>query len=253
MMAVKFSQPSVLATKSFYSYDLDDLLRVHHSRDELLAEYERFVSGVLANHDDQATPLCDPALRDMWLCCPKHRYLFARRLMLSARLCELHDPLQSSKEFKTEYTEYSETYFFLEAPTHEEMKQYVSSLLAQSLTPRSWFEEYFAHYDHLDREHWERATRHCSRLDHISFQCCTFHQSLNVIGRFFETWLVCFDSLYHMSYVSTQDYLFGLRSLYGLALFAHKAHVDLRTMTIPPRYEHMLDVYVSDDHWSEME
>jgi hypothetical protein len=113
LLGLRLSQSLSLSPIAPQDFHPEDLLQVYRTKEEVLDFYEQFITHVIQAGDDLPTKACDTSLRSLWLCCPKHRFLFLQRLMLNGWLHHI------AWEWKLgqEYSELPDTEYLLEVPT----------------------------------------------------------------------------------------------------------------------------------------
>lgn len=248
LLAFKISHvPPALCEHRVYA--LENLVQVYRTKDDVLAWYEGMVAQIIADGDDLPTEGCEPSLRTCWACCPKHRYLFVQRLLVAHWLYHL----LAAWELDEEYAVFPGIDYLVDYPQQEEMQQRLSRLLARTLTPQEWLQEYVAYVAQSEREHWERPIKDvCQRKHHISLSCCPFHGAMNAIEYFFSAWLVHFGDCYHLRfYVDEQGYAPPLLGGIGIALLMHLAKLSTEGMSLPTWFEQLSRIDLSTFHMKE--
>ncbi len=220
ILGLKLSQSLV---PSFYSYSPGDLLRVYRTKDEVLNFYADMASRVIKDDADLPAQECDMALRDLWLCCPKHRLLFVQRLLLVGWLHHLLENWDTPEREAKSY--------LLDPPS---LQQLIAHLLEQTFTPQEYLRSRFAYEVRREQEQWDLRTHQCLRKHHTSLLCCPFHVSMTAIWYLFSAWLVHFDDIYHMSDMRDEEgYDRALSCADGVALFIHLSKLNVSDMTFP--------------------
>lgn len=229
-----------------HTYHMEHLMHIYRKKEDVLTFYERFIAYVIQANDDLPTEDCEVSLHTLWLCCPKHRFLFVQRLLLNSWLHHIFWNFDLNEEYLP-----AERVYLLTPPMTEELKRLLSDHLRQAFTPQQWLQARFAHSILLEEQHWERPTKDCQRK-HDGWACCPLHTALSALSYLFGRWLEHFDSLYHMSrMVDEQGQISGLSSVNGMALFIHLAQLDINGLTFPYWFKDVPSVDIKQFHSCE--
>ena len=226
ILGCRLSQALVLPCAQ---YRPEDLMRVYRTREEALFSYASFVSYVIEHDDDLSTQECDPTLRDFWLCCPKHRFLFVQRLLFNGWLHHICWDQDREAQESTPWPEYTaeEQSLQVDRALETALLQRLTDLLNCSFTAQTWLEARFDYAHSAEQEQWSNPTASCQWKHHTSHACCPFHTAMMALSYLFATWLTHFDSLYQMSsMVDGHGWSPGLSSGNGIALLIHLAQLD---------------------------
>jgi hypothetical protein len=218
-------------------YESSNLLRVYQTREDVLAFYEHFVAQVIQAGDDRLGHPCNVSLRDLWLCCEKHRFLFVQRLMLNDWL-----------DFFLSASDTEDHNVFLH-PSEGELKQRLAHLLARELTPQEWLKAR-AEYAAKSEEHgWDQRPRECKRSHYAYWACCSFHRAMMALTFLFSNWLEHFDTVYHVAEMKDQSgFAPDLMGPAGIALLVKQARLDTRTIPQTEWFEAVCAVNTDEFH-----
>jgi hypothetical protein len=229
-----------------HAYQLEHLMQIYRNKEDVLTFCEHFIAYVIQAGDDLPTKECEAPLHTLWLCCPKHRFLFVQRLLLGGWLHHIFWNFDSGKEYLPDRE------YLLAPPAGEDLKQLLSDHLRQAFTPRQWLQARFAYSTLLEEQHWERPTKQCQRKHHMSWACCPLHTALNALSYLLSQWLEYFDTLYHISdMVDEEGHAVGLFSINWMALFIHLAQLDIRDISFPRWLEEVPSVNIQQFHYRQ--